>query len=99
MAWAWNLLDPGSRRIAGWFLVRVYGLGAFALLPCLTGTQSLQDAAGLMSFVCACGAVVSTMFARIRLEPFARGSLNGWDEALAFIAVSRLAHMAQVVAA
>lgn len=95
----WQSLDPGSQRVTRWFLARVYGLAALALLPCVTGTQSLQDAAGLMSFACACAAVVSTTFARVRLEPFARGSLNGWDEALAFIAVSRLAHMVQDIPA
>jgi len=34
------------------------------------------------------------VFARLRGEPLWQGSLNGWDEALALIAVSRLAHFA-----
>ena len=98
-AWQWQGLDPYSQRVARWFVVRVYALAGFSLLPCLTSTQSLQDAAGLMSFACACGAMISTAFARLRREPFAVGSLNGWDEAMGFIAASRLAHMTQILLA
>jgi len=32
------------------------------------------------------------LFAAIRGEPFATGSLNGWDEALVFVAASRIVH-------
>jgi hypothetical protein len=34
------------------------------------------------------------VFAKLSREPFGQGSLNGWDEALAFVAVSRLMHFA-----
>lgn len=36
--------------------------------------------------------MLSALFAILRREPFTKGSLNGWNEALVFAAVSRLAH-------
>jgi len=54
----------------------------------------LQDGAGLLSLACAMGGFVSMVFAKLAGEPFGQGSLNGWDEALAFVAASRLAHFA-----
>lgn len=48
----------------------------------------------LLEFACNIGGFVSVLFARVRGESPWQGSLNGWDEALAFVAVSRLAHLA-----
>jgi len=75
-------------------VIRLFGLAGFAFGPCLTSTRSLQDAAGLLALACSLGGIVSMVIARLSHEPFAQGSLNGWDEALAFVAVSRLAHFA-----
>jgi len=43
------------------------------------------------------GGFVSVIFAKLSGEPFGQGSLNGWDESLAFVAASRLAHFAMHV--
>jgi len=85
-------LDPVSRHRATWFLVRTLCFAGLAFGPCLVGTRSLQDCAVLLSLACAMGGFVSMVFAKLAGEPFGQGSLNGWDEALAFVAVSRLAH-------
>ena len=87
-------IDAVSRDRAIWFVVRVGGLAALTFGPCLTGAQSVQEAAVLLSLACGMGGFVSMAFARLRGEPPWQGSLNGWDEALAFVAVSRLAHFA-----
>lgn len=87
-------LDPASRRRAAWFALRCLALAAWAFGPWLAGGQSFQDCAVLLEFACSTGGFVSMLFARLRGEPPWRGSLNSWDEALAFVAVSRLAHLA-----
>lgn len=87
-------LDPVSRHRATWFLVRTLCFAGLAFGPCFVGTRSLQDGAGLLSLACAMGGFVSMVFAKLAGEPFGQGSLNGWDEALAFVAASRLAHFA-----
>lgn len=87
-------VDPQSARRAEWFAIRVFALVALTAGPCLTGARPWQDAAGLLALACAVGAMVSTVFAAARREPFGRGGLNGWDETLAFIAIGRLAQAA-----
>ena len=74
--------------------MRVCGLAALAFGPCLASAQPVGEAAALMSLACGMGGFVSMAFARLRGEAPWQGSLNGWDEALAFVAVSRLAHFA-----
>lgn len=92
-------LDPVSRQRAAWFVIRLLLLAALALGPCFTRGRPLQEAAGLLSLACAIGGLVSMIFAKLSGEPFGQGSLNGWDEALAYVAVSRLAHLAAQVQA
>jgi len=87
-------IDAASRDRAVWFVVRLGGLAALTFGPCFTSAQSVREAAALLSFACSIGAFVSMAFARLRGEPPWQGSLNGWDEALAFVAASRLAHFA-----
>lgn len=87
-------VDAVSRHRATWFVIRLGGLAALAFGPCLTGGHSVQEAAAMLSFACSLGGFVSMAFARLRGEPPWQGSLNGWDEALAFVAASRLAHLA-----
>ena len=87
-------IDTVSRDRAAWFVVRLGGLAALTFGPCFTGAQTVRDAAALLSLACSMGAVVSMAFARLGGDPPCQGSLNGWDEALAFIAASRLAHFA-----
>lgn len=87
-------IDAASLDRVVWFAVRLGGLAALAFVPCLTGARSAQEAAALLSLACGVGGFVSLAFARLRGEPPWQGSLNGWDEALAFVAASRLAHAA-----
>jgi len=87
-------LDPASRHRAVWFAIRLFILAALTVGPCFTMARPSQDAAGLLSLACAVGGFVSMVFAKLSCEPFWQGSLNGWDEAFAFVAVSRLAHFA-----
>lgn len=87
-------IDAVSRDRAAWFVARLGGLAVLTFAPCLTGGQPVQEAAMLMSLACGVGGFVSLAFARLRGEPPWQGSLNGWDEALAFVAASRLAHFA-----
>lgn len=92
-------LDPASRRRAGWFALRCLALAAWAFGPWLASGQPFQGCAVLLEFACSIGGFVSMLFARVRGEPPWQGSLNGWDEALAFVAVSRLAHLAAQIQA
>jgi len=87
-------LDPVSRHRAALFAIRLVSLAALTLGPFFTVGRPFQDAIGLLSLACAFGGFVSMVFARLAGEPFGQGSLNGWDEAFAFVAVSRLAHFA-----
>jgi len=87
-------IDPVSWHRAAWFVIRLLMLAALTLGPCFTVGRPFQDAAGLLSLACSIGAIVSMIFAKLAGEPLGQGSLNGWDEALAFVAVSRLAHFA-----
>ena len=87
-------IDPVSRHRAVWFAFRVGCLVVLAFGPCLAGARTLQGAAAILTVACGLCGFVSMMFARMRNEPLWCGSLNGWDEALAFVAVSRLAHLA-----
>jgi len=90
-------LDPASRHRAAWFAIRLVLLAALTLEFCFTIGRPFQDAIGLLSLACAIGGFVSMVFARLAGEPFGQGSLNGWDESLAFVAASRLAHFAMHV--
>jgi len=89
-----GFIDPVSRHRAAWFVIRLLMLAALTLGPCFTMGRPFQDAAGLLSLACSVGGIVSMIFARLSGEPLGQGSLNGWDEALAFVATSRLAHLA-----
>ncbi len=89
--------DPASRHRAVWFVIRLLALATLTFGPCFTMGRSFQDAAGLLSLACSMGGFVSVIFAKLSGEPFGQGSLNGWDESLAFVAASRLAHFAMHV--
>jgi len=75
-------------------VLRRLALAAWAFGPWLASGRSFQGCAVLLEFACSIGGFVSMLFARVRGEPPWQGNLNGWDEALAFVAVSRLAHLA-----
>ncbi len=81
------------------FLWRIAILAGFILSPCLIHKQPLQETLALFALTFAFVGLLCMVFAMLRREPFAKGSLNGWDEALVFVAISRLAHAATHVQA
>lgn len=81
------------------FLWRITVLAGFILSPYLTHKQPLQETLAILALTFAFGGLLCMVFAMLRREPFAKGSLNGWDEALVFVAISRLAHAAAHVQA
>lgn len=88
-------LDRQSRQAVRWLLLRLWSVALIALLGTyLENKPSARAFAGLISLTCAIGAMVCAVVAALHREAFARGSLNTWDEALAFVALSRLAHVA-----
>lgn len=89
-----TMMDPASRQRVVWFVCRLLALAILTFGPCLTSARSFGEAAAFLSLACALAAIVSAIFARLCRDPFAQGSLNGWDEALALVAASRLAHLA-----
>ncbi len=89
-----GLLDEVSKRRASRFLGRLLVVTGFVLMPYFMHKQSWQDSMGVLALAMSFGGMLSATFAVLRGERFATGSLNGLDEALVFVAVSRLAHMA-----
>ena len=87
-------LDPASRRRASQFLLQILLLTSLMSWPYLAHKQSLQGLTAGLASIFALGAMFSALFTSLRREPFATGSLNGWDEVLVFIALSRLADAA-----
>ena len=87
-------LDPASRRRASRFLLQILLLTSLVSWPYLAHKQSLQELTASLTSIFALGAMFSALFTSLRREPFATGSLNGWDEVLVFIALSRLADAA-----
>ncbi|MBV9749551.1 MAG: hypothetical protein JO157_12145 [Acetobacteraceae bacterium] len=60
----------------------------------MAGAGSLHALANTLAALCVIAGVVSVSWAVLGRETLGRGSLNRWDEALAFAALSRLAHLA-----
>lgn len=90
----WHL-DLLSRRAIRWFLVRLCSITLLALLGATQdGQQLARGFASLLSMTCGVGSCVCAVLGTWLREPFGKGSLNIWDEALAFVALSRLAHFA-----
>ncbi len=87
-------LDPASKQRASRFLLQILLLTSLVSWPYLAHKQSLQGFTASLASIFALGAMFSVLFTSLRREPFAKGSLNGWDEVLVFIALSRLAHAA-----
>jgi len=87
-------LDPASRRRASRFLLHVLVLTSLVSWPFLAHKQPLQGLTANLAAIFALGAMFGALFTSQRREPFAKGSLNGWDEVLVFIALSRLADAA-----
>ncbi len=86
-------LDPASRRTLSGWLLRVGGLLACAVLPWGLGLRSLHAMGGDAALVLSLGGMVATLTATCRRERIGGGSLNHWDQALAFNGASLLLHV------
>lgn len=71
---------------------RIAILAGIILTPYFTHQQSWQASVTILELTFAFGGMLSALFAILCRKLFAKGSLNGWDKALVFAAVSRLAH-------
>lgn len=88
-------LDRASRRAVRWFLLRLCCIAALsALSACLERQSPSRTFAATLSMTCGLAAVVCAVHAVKDGHLFAKGPLNTLDEALAFVALSRLAHLA-----
>jgi Flp pilus assembly protein TadB len=87
-------LDQRSRRAVAEFLIRLCSLFVVALWLCLAGAWPLHVAAAMLALAYAFSAVLSMARAMARRDALGRGSLNRWDEALTFVALATLAHLA-----
>jgi hypothetical protein len=61
----------------------------------MVGSRPLATALGLLATFGAAASIFSAFVAVTLREPFARGGLNHWDEALTYVALSRIVHLVQ----
>lgn len=87
-------LDPISKGIAARFGLRLSCFVALAVVPIVSRTGSFAGVAALLAVTFSFGAFFSGTVALLRRQPLGHGCLNDWDEAVAFIAMSQLAHLA-----
>lgn len=88
-------LDPQSREAVQWFLLRLCCMATISVLDaCFEQRSPVRAFVGTLTLTCALAAVVCALRAAWDGHAFARGRLNTWDEALAFLALSRAAHLA-----
>ena len=72
------------------FAMRLAGLLLIAMLPALMGRRPMTASLGYLATYCALGAILNLGRAAGRKQTVGAGPLNHWDEALAFVALSRL---------
>ncbi len=86
-------LDALSRQtIRSWWL-RACVLYGFVLVSCVLLARPFQEVCGSLVAASTIAAVIATLFAIMRREHAGHGSLNRWDEAMAFNGVAVLARM------
>ena len=86
-------LDELSRQVVHRCLVRLSVLSLLLLTPWLLGLRSFAQITGSLSEDFTLIAMITMIIALWRRETPGRGSLNNWDESLAFNAFAVLAHM------
>ena len=89
-------MDPGSRRTLARFVFRLCCLTFFIVLPYFAGLRSFSVMLELLSTFTSVGSIFCTVLALLCGEFLGRGSLNHWDEALAYMALTRLVHVIQI---
>lgn len=86
-------LDAASRRTLSAWLARSLVLLVLAALPWCLGVRSLHETGGTVALAFSLSGVVAMLWATCNGDPIGRGSLNRWDEALTFNALSLLLHL------
>ncbi len=85
-------LDLQSKIALAGFSLRL-GLLSFLLSSwCVLGARPLQAAIGIFAIAASLASLVAGVRGLLSLDRLASSSLNNWDEALAFVALSKLAH-------
>jgi hypothetical protein len=90
-----NRLDQRSQLMVSGAWRRAMVLAACVLSPWVFGLCSLDQAEHSLPLAFSLASIIAMIAARARQEQPGRGSLNGWDEALAFNGIAALAHMLQ----
>ena len=75
------------------FALTMASVSGVAFLPVLSGTISLADGFGALATYCTLAAFIKFGLASIHRSRPGAPSLTEWDESLALIAASSLAHM------
>lgn len=88
-------LDLHSKQTLGRLIIRLCGLILFIVLPYFAGLRSFSVMLQLLSTFMSIGSIFCAMMALLCREHVGRGSLNHWDEALAYMALTRLVHFAE----
>ena len=86
-------LDQSSRRAVQRWSVLACGLLLVVLLPWIGGRSSLDQVSAGLSTIFTMASIVTMLLAIRAGEPAGKGSLNRWDEAIAFNALALLAHI------
>lgn len=86
-------LDVGSKHTIRRWSTFTFILSIFVALPWLLGLRSFSETCDSFATASTVAAIVTMCAAAARGEQAGKGSLNGWDEALAFNALSLLVRM------
>lgn len=87
------MLDIKSLSAAKSLLVRAGTMATVAFVLRLAYNAPLTVPLALLTITYALTTCVSGTLAVCCRDPFCRGSLNHWDGAIAFLAISRLTHL------
>ena len=88
-------IDFGSKRTLQRTAFRLCGISLLILWPWMVGSRPLATALGLLATFGAAASIFCAFVAVALREPFARGGLSHWDEALAYVALTRIVHLVQ----
>lgn len=90
-------VDTTTRHTLARVAFRVGGATIFILWPYLAGTRPLATVLALLSTFVAVASIFCGLVALLLMllkEPIGRGGPNHWDEALIYVALTRLVHLA-----
>lgn len=88
-------IDPVSRRTLTRAAFRLGGIMLLIMWPYVSGSRPLATALDLLSTFGAAAGIFCAFVALSLGEKVGQGGLNHWDEALIYVALTRLVHFAQ----